>query len=243
MPSPVGGCGRRSLAGGLLRGVRPAVVGSLPELPGADPRSGTRTDPPGPHAAGVPADGDRRTRTTSVLRGLITAHKEEQALQLTRRVGPAARGLRAARWRRRPGWAQPIGSCWSAFRRRRPPLRRRGFDATRAGSTGGAEPARLATSGSRCSTLLTQRRGTRGPGRAGPPRPGWPTCRRYAASRCGGGPEDPVILFDDVVTTGASLTEAARVLRAAGSVVIGACTVAATHGGASATGRLRLRTD
>jgi predicted amidophosphoribosyltransferase len=44
--------------------------------------------------------------------------------------------------------------------------------------------------------------------------------RRVAATR--------VLLVDDVVTTGATLREAARVLRASGAHVIGAVTVAAT---------------
>jgi len=42
-------------------------------------------------------------------------------------------------------------------------------------------------------------------------------------------PIAPVVLVDDLVTRGSSLTEAARTLRAAGVVVIGAATVAATQ--------------
>jgi predicted amidophosphoribosyltransferase len=48
--------------------------------------------------------------------------------------------------------------------------------------------------------------------------------RRRAAPRGG----DVVVITDDVVTTGATLTEAVRVLGAAGFPVIGAATVAAT---------------
>jgi predicted amidophosphoribosyltransferase len=42
-------------------------------------------------------------------------------------------------------------------------------------------------------------------------------------------PDRPVILVDDLVTTGSSLTEAARVLDRAGAYVLGAATVAATE--------------
>jgi predicted amidophosphoribosyltransferase len=38
---------------------------------------------------------------------------------------------------------------------------------------------------------------------------------------------EPVLLVDDLITTGASLTEAARAVRAAGGIVLGAAVVAA----------------
>ena len=48
------------------------------------------------------------------------------------------------------------------------------------------------------------------------------------ALRASGGPGPPVVIVDDVITTGATLVEAARALGAAGHLVLGAAVVAAT---------------
>jgi predicted amidophosphoribosyltransferase len=118
-------------------------------------------------------------------------------------------------------------------------VRRRGYDAT-------ATLARLAagrlrpTYRVRSARLLAQRAGVRDQAgltaaersrnldgalrlRAGlaAGRRSWAGARGSAAAL--------VVLVDDVVTTGSSLTEAARALRAAGVPVLGAATVAATE--------------
>ena len=173
-----------------------------------------------------------------VLRGLITAHKEEQALQLTGVLGRLLAGcvrLLAETAGLGPADRLVLVGVPSAAAT----LRRRGFDANSAVGRRAARELRPAYERVRVLDLLTQRRGTQD-------QAGLTATARLAnlsqsvrLKPLRGCPEDPVILFDDVVTTGASLTEAARVLRASGAPLIGACTVAATQRRAPANHRRR----
>lgn len=160
-----------------------------------------------------------------VLRHVVSAHKDRQALALTRFLAErlalsvhallAAPGARAAG---RPVSLVPVPSAAAA-------VRRRGFDATT--SMARLAARRLApTHLVGVERLLAQRRGVLD-------QAGLTAEQRAANLRRGvrlrtAGRGRPVVLVDDVVTTGASLAEAARVLRAAGVEVLGAATVAAT---------------
>ncbi len=179
---------------------------------------------PDPVPTGFP-----RTVTSStydeVLRNVIVAHKDRQALTLSRflaeRLALSVHALLSAyagSTRARAVTLVPVPSAAAA-------VRRRGFDAT-------WRMARLAARRLRvrhpvvARQLLEQRRGVLD-------QAGLDAGQR--AANIGHGfrlrtRSDAVlvVLVDDVVTTGASLTEAARVLGRAGIAVLGAATVAAT---------------
>jgi ComF family protein len=160
-----------------------------------------------------------------ILRRLISAHKERQALALTSfladRLALSIHGLLA----REPYTVHtgrvalvPIPSAAST-------VRRRGFDAT-------AAMARLAARRLRgrypvtVRSVLTQ-------GRRVADQAGLSAVARRDNLSGAFRMRRPIstsaaVLVDDLVTTGSSLTEAARVLRKAGITVLGAATVAAT---------------
>jgi len=192
-----------------------------------------RLTAPTPAPAGFPV-----TATASsyddVLRGLIVAHKEEQALMLTAllgdRLAAATDELLVARGvpHEEPIVLVPVPSATRA-------IRERGFDATMALATRAAR--RLSSSGSarnvRSAALLAQRRGLADQstldtiGRAANLGGGLRlrTGLRAALSAPDGA---AVVVVDDLVTTGASLTEAVRCLDDTGYDVLGAATVSAT---------------
>ena len=161
----------------------------------------------------------------SVLRGLINAHKERQALGLTgilaNRLAGSVHVLLTLLGHASgdPVVLVPVPSAASA-------VRRRGFDATLAMARSAARRLRSRYPTSLAAALV-QTRGVRD-------QAGLDAGARQA--NLSGGlrlrapvPTRPTVLVDDLVTTGSSLSEAARVLRQAGVPLLGAATVAATE--------------
>lgn len=189
-----------------------------------------RLTAPTPAPAGFPL-----TATAGVYddvhRGLITAHKEVQALSLTPVLGDRlAAAIRKLLDVRGVSVGEPVVlvPVPSAART----VRDRGFDAT--GALAKRAARRLAAERSiSTAALLAQHRGLAD-------QSGLDAAQRAANLRGGlrlrraiGGRPEPserarVVVVDDLVTTGASLTEAVRCLDTGGFQVVGAATVSAT---------------
>lgn len=178
----------------------------------------------------VPAprpDGFPLTVTSSpydqLLRRLINAHKERQALILTRVLAERlAVSVHALLTHHRPYTAGivlvPIPSAPRT-------VRQRGFDATSAMARTAARRLRARYPAMVRSVLVQARPVADQAGLGARARQqnlaGAFRLRRPIKAGA-------AVIVDDLVTTGSSLTEAARVLRAAGIPVLGAATVAAT---------------
>jgi predicted amidophosphoribosyltransferase len=160
-----------------------------------------------------------------VLRGMINAHKERQALGLTGVLADRLAGsihvllTALCHSEYEPVVLVPVPSAARA-------VRRRGFDATLAMARSAARRLRVRYPISVAATLV-QTRGMRD--QAGL------DAQARQANLAGGFrlrapiPIVPTVLVDDLVTTGSSLSEAARALRRVGVPVLGAATVAATE--------------
>lgn len=190
----------------------------------------TRLTAPSPAPAGFPLAATAGPYD-EIHRGLIVAHKEDQALMLTALLGDrlaasvetllVARGVPVDE----PVVLVPVPSAPAA-------VRARGFDATAA--LAGRAVRRLSRSRPvRRAGLLAQQAGLADQSgldaeqRAANLRDGLRLRRGPAVF--GERPDGPaVVVVDDLVTTGASLTEATGCLVDAGYEVLGAATVAAT---------------
>ncbi|MEU9114189.1 phosphoribosyltransferase family protein [Streptomyces sp. NPDC048483] len=188
-----------------------------------DGRGARRVTPrPGPAGlprvwAGAPYDDE--------VRAVLLAHKERGALRLARPLGATlARAVRRVPAGGRATVLVPVPSS-------RRSVAGRGHDPVRRIALAAAADLRRSGAGVRVLTVLRQRRTVADQaGLSAPQRlanvagalevPG-------AAGRLLTGA--PVVLVDDLVTTGATLAEAARAVAAAGGRVAGAAVVAATR--------------
>ena len=150
---------------------------------------------------------------TGVAARVVRALKEEGSTGLARALAPALRASVDAALVQQPG---DSGAVIVALPTSRAAYRRRGYHVVE---------LIAARAGLKCARLLVPVRAAadqRGLGRAERARNVASFLRARNAAGLG------VVIVDDVVTTGATLAEAARALRAAGADVVGAATVAGT---------------
>ncbi|MFD6419508.1 ComF family protein [Streptomyces sp. NPDC060194] len=155
------------------------------------------------------------------VRALLLAHKERGALGLAGALGRALAGAvtAARRERHHPGPASPVGAplLLVPVPSARSAVRARGHDPARRIALAAAAELRRTGTAARVAAVLRQRR-------AVADQVGLDARARLANLRGalevppgGGGvlAQGPVVLVDDVMTTGASLVESARAVRAA----------------------------
>jgi predicted amidophosphoribosyltransferase len=169
----------------------------------------------------------------AILRQLVSAHKERGALSLTAflasRLAAAIEVVLESTASRASGVVLvPVPSAPAA-------VRDRGLDATWALARRAARILRLSQAAVRAARLLRQARPVRD--QAGLSADQRITNLQGAFGVATVVPAQLVIVVDDVVTTGSSLTEAARALRQGGHRVVGAATVAATQRDRPVSGR------
>ncbi|OKI90744.1 ComF family protein [Streptomyces sp. CB02414] len=198
LPAECGGCGRaRSVlcprCRTALSGAAPGRVRPVPEPPGL----------PVVHAAARYAD---------EVRAALLAHKERGVLALSAPLGVALAGaVRAAVRARGPVLLVPVPSARRA-------VRTRGHDPARRIALAAARELRRTGTPARVLPVLRQRHAVADQSGLGARQRLDNLAGALAVVPgggrllCGGG---PVVLVDDLMTTGASLTEAARALRAA----------------------------
>ncbi|AUG77533.1 phosphoribosyltransferase [Kitasatospora sp. MMS16-BH015] len=209
LPAPCAGCraGRSPLCPGCaeaLTALRPGPAGPIPRPAGL----------PELHAAAAYADPVRR---------LLIAHKERGALRLAHPLGLALAGAVHSALHAR-GWDGPV--LLVPMPSTRPAVRARGQDATLRLARRAARELRRRGRPAEVAPVLRH-------ARAVADQAGLSAAQRRRnlhgalTVRHASLPPHPLVLVDDLVTTGASLAEAARALRAHGHPPHAAATVAA----------------
>ncbi|MGW6924298.1 ComF family protein [Streptomyces sp. NPDC054950] len=227
LPAECGGCGSARTVlcpqcRAALDGAEPFRVRPVPEPPGL----------PAVHAAARYADEVRAT---------LLAHKERGALALARPLGAALAGAVRAGvgevgWGEGEGPQAPGDLLLVPVPSTRAAVRARGHDPARRIALAAAGELRRAGVPARVAAVLRQRRAVADQSGLGSRQRldnlvGALTVVPGGARVLGGG---PVVLVDDVVTTGASLAEAARAVRAVRAVRVAA---AAQWAGQGQSGR------
>lgn len=162
-----------------------------------------------------------------VLEALVNAHKEQQVFSLARPLGAVLAGsvrhlLEIEELPRGPVLLVPVPS-------RRSTVRRRGHDPLLRTSRHAAARLRRTGVDALVAGLLRPTRRVRDQAGLGAGDRAANLAGAFCCSRTPSGSEAPVVIVDDVITTGATAREAQRALEASGRRVLGVATVAATR--------------
>lgn len=210
LPVDCAGCGRP----------RTALCGACGELLGSPDGTAVRRVRPDPEPGGLPVVHAAGTYADEV-RAVVLAHKERGALGLARPLGAALAGAVLKVGVVGPLLLVPVPSA-------RRTVAARGHDATRRMAQCAARELRRTGERARVAAVLRQRRVVADQARLS----GRERLENLSGAvvATGGGrgllAVAPVVLVDDLMTTGASLAAAARAVEAAGGLIAGAAVVA-----------------